>query len=49
MQEIISMACEACKRRNYTTRKTKRPNQERLALKKYCKWCRTRKVHKEVK
>lgn len=49
MQEIISMACDVCKQRNYTTKRTRRPNQERLAIKKFCKYCKTRTLHKEVK
>ncbi|RMH56266.1 MAG: 50S ribosomal protein L33 [Candidatus Hydrogenedentota bacterium] len=49
MQEIITLACEVCKRRNYSTKKTKRPNQPRLALKKYCRYCRNRTIHKEIK
>ncbi|HBW46673.1 TPA: 50S ribosomal protein L33 [bacterium] len=49
MQEIITMACEECKQRNYTTKRTKRPNQERLAIKKYCKFCRKRTAHKETR
>ncbi len=49
MQEVITLACETCKRRNYATKRTKRPNQERLTLKKYCRFCRTRTPHKETK
>lgn len=49
MQESITLACETCKQRNYTTKRTKRPNQERLALKKYCKFCRSRTLHKETR
>lgn len=49
MQEVITLACETCKRRNYATKRTKRPNQERLSLKKYCRFCRARTQHKETK
>ncbi|NIO07151.1 MAG: 50S ribosomal protein L33, partial [Deltaproteobacteria bacterium] len=40
MQEIIRMACNECKQRNYSTVKNKRNTPDRLELKKYCKWCR---------
>jgi len=45
----INMACEDCKRRNYTTYKNKRNNPDRLELKKYCRWCGTHTNHKEAK
>ncbi len=46
---VINMACEECKRRNYTTYKNKRNNQERLELRKYCRWCGKHTGHKEAK
>jgi large subunit ribosomal protein L33 len=46
---VINLACEECKRRNYTTYKNKRNNPERLELKKYCRWCGKHTVHKEAK
>ncbi|UCG91766.1 MAG: 50S ribosomal protein L33 [candidate division WOR-3 bacterium] len=48
MRVIISLACQHCKRRNYTTTKNKK-SQQRLELKKYCRFCRQHTVHKEVK
>ena len=45
----INMACEDCKRRNYTTYKNKRNNPDRLELKKYCRWCGTHTNHREAK
>ena len=45
----INLACEECKRRNYTTYKNKRNNPERLELRKYCRWDRKVTVHKEAK
>ena len=36
----VTLACEECKRRNYQTNKSKRNNPDRIALRKYCKWCR---------
>jgi len=49
MRVGITLACESCKRRNYTTRKNKKNNPERLELKKYCPFCKTHTVHKETK
>jgi large subunit ribosomal protein L33 len=49
MREIITLACEVCKRRNYTTTKEKKNNPERLQVKKYCKWCKKHTPHKETK
>ncbi len=46
---VINMACEECKRRNYTTYKNKRNNQERLELRKYCRWCGKHTAHREAK
>ena len=36
----VTLACEECKRRNYMTNKSKRNNPDRIALRKFCKWCR---------
>ena len=49
MRDIISLACNECKRRNYSTTKNKRKMSERLEMKKYCPWCRTHTAHKETK
>ena len=46
---IINMACGECKRRNYVTMKNKRNNPDRLAIKKYCKFCRKHNEHRETK
>ncbi|NPA53799.1 MAG: 50S ribosomal protein L33 [Aquificae bacterium] len=48
-REIITLACTECKRKNYTTTKNKRKHQERLELKKYCKFCRKHTLHREIK
>ena len=45
----ITLACTECKRRNYVTTKNKSNTQDRLELKKYCKWCRKHQPHKETK
>lgn len=46
---VVNLACEECKRKNYTTTKNKRNTTERLELKKYCKWDKKVTVHKEAK
>lgn len=45
----INLACEECKRRNYTTFKNKRNDPERLELMKYCPWDRKHTAHREAK
>ncbi|MFC1467116.1 50S ribosomal protein L33 [Verrucomicrobiota bacterium] len=49
MREIITLACQECKRRNYTTTKNKKLAQGRLELKKYCRFDRKHTVHREIK
>jgi large subunit ribosomal protein L33 len=49
MRDIISLACNECKRRNYTTTKNKKKTTERLELKKFCRWCRAHTAHRETK
>ena len=49
MREIITLACETCKQRNYTTTKNKKSTPGKLELKKYCPFCRTHTSHKETK
>jgi len=49
MRDIVSLACNACKRRNYSTTRNKKKTTERLEMKKYCPWCRSHTVHKETK
>ncbi|MFH1181141.1 MAG: 50S ribosomal protein L33 [bacterium] len=48
----IKLQCGVCKRINYYTRKSKKASDTKglkLALKKYCKWCRKHTAHKEGK
>lgn len=45
----VNLACDNCKRKNYTTFKNKRNTQERLELRKYCRWCGVHTAHKETK
>ena len=47
--ETIALACSECKRRNYTTTKNRKTQQEKLELMKYCRWERKHTLHKETK
>jgi len=49
MQEIITLVCPVCKRKNYTTTKNKKNTKERLERNKYCRSCRKATKHKEEK
>lgn len=48
-REKIILACTDCKQRNYSTKKNKKNDPDRLELKKYCRFCRTHTTHKETK
>ncbi len=48
-REIITLACQECKRRNYTTTKNKKTKTDRLEIRKYCRFERKHTVHREVK
>ena len=49
MRVTVHLACSECKERNYTTRKNKKNNPDRLEMKKYCSRCKTHTDHKETK
>jgi large subunit ribosomal protein L33 len=49
MRVLVTLACSECKRRNYTTTKNKRTTPEKLAFRKYCKFCHAHTDHKETK
>ncbi len=49
MREIITLECTVCKNRNYTTTKNKKLHQEKLEIKKFCKFDRKHTPHKEIK
>ena len=49
MRDIVTLACNGCKRRNYSTTKNKKKTTERLELKKFCPSCRSHTGHKETK
>jgi large subunit ribosomal protein L33 len=46
---MITIACEECKRRNYTSMKNKKNDPEKLEVKKYCKWCKKHTIHRETR
>ncbi|HEX2998679.1 MAG TPA: 50S ribosomal protein L33 [Armatimonadota bacterium] len=46
---IITMACNECKSRNYSTTKNKMNDKDRLELKKFCPHCRTHTTHREAR
>ena len=47
--QLIKLACQDCKRINYWSRKNKKKVERKIELKKFCKWCKGHKVHKEMK
>ncbi len=47
MRDIIILACEECKNRNYTTTRNKRKHPDRMELKKFCPTCRKHTPHKQ--
>ena len=49
MRVIVTLACQECKQRNYTTTKNKRNHPDRMELKKYCRFCRRHTLHKETR
>lgn len=49
MRQLVILACQECKRRNYTTKKNKQNDPDRVELKKYCKWCAKHTLHKETR
>src|SRR6202162_1136459 len=48
MEDIITLACGVCKRRNYTTVKNKKNAPDRLEMSKYCRWCHKHTAQKET-
>ena len=49
MRQIITLSCEVCKERNYTSTKNRQKNRERITLQKYCKKCRKHTSHRETR
>jgi len=49
LTSIITLQCQVCKERNYSTLKNKKNHQDRLELKKFCARCRKHTAHRETK
>jgi len=49
MREIITLQCNDCKNRNYTTTKNKKKHADRMETKKFCNTCRKHTAQREVK
>lgn len=49
MREVITLACQDCKRKNYTTEKNKKNTKDRIVISKFCPWCGKHTDHKEEK
>ncbi|MBI4845735.1 MAG: 50S ribosomal protein L33 [Candidatus Omnitrophica bacterium] len=49
MRELITLACNECKNRNYHSTKNKKKHTDRLELKKFCRSCRKHTHHRETK
>ncbi|MCQ2736033.1 MAG: 50S ribosomal protein L33 [bacterium] len=45
----ISLACGDCKRKNYSTRKNRQNDPDRISINKYCPFCKKHTAHKESK
>lgn len=49
MRDQITLECDQCHERNYTTTKNKRKHPERAEYRKYCSRCDEHTVHKETR
>ncbi len=48
-RDIITLACNECKRRNYTQTKNKKNTPDRVEHSKYCPRCRKHTTHRETR
>ncbi len=48
-REIIALACNECKNRNYSTMKNKKKHPDRVEYKKFCPFCSKHTMHKETR
>ncbi len=48
-RELIILACNDCKERNYEQKKNKRLHPDRVQFKKFCPRCNKHTVHKETR
>jgi large subunit ribosomal protein L33 len=49
MRDMVILACESCRRRNYTTTKNKRRTPTRFEFRKFCRFCRQHTLHRETR
>ncbi|MGD9604901.1 MAG: 50S ribosomal protein L33 [Bacilli bacterium] len=49
MADKVILVCEECLSRNYTFKRNKLTNSERMVIKKFCKKCNKHTIHKETK
>ncbi len=49
MRDIITLQCNECKNRDYTTTKNKKKHTDRVEIKRFCPKCRQHRAHREVK
>ncbi|MGL4662796.1 MAG: 50S ribosomal protein L33 [Culicoidibacterales bacterium] len=49
MAEKVTLICEECFHRNYSTSKNKQTMVKRIELKKFCRNCKKHTLHKETK
>jgi len=47
--EIITLQCEVCKRRNYTSVKNRKNTPDRIEIKKFCRFDKKHTQHKQTK
>ena len=47
MRVNLFLKCSKCPNRNYRTSKAKKPQNTKLVMKKYCRFCQKTQVHKE--
>ena len=48
-RDLKKLQCTVCKRFNYYVYKSRGAKEKKLAMKKFCKWCKKHTPHKEVK
>ena len=49
MRSKITLACNECKQRNYSTTKEKKNHPDRMEVKKYCRFCNKHTPHRETR
>jgi large subunit ribosomal protein L33 len=48
-RQLITLACNECRERNYHTEKNRRNDPDRIELKKFCPRCRRHTEHRETR